>query len=906
MIRHGGQGTINHHAADPETILDLDSLTTAFDMLTDGVALFDAGERLVLANPAFKALFPVTAARMQPGVTFEALLRLGIEAGDNLHAQGRDVEEYVAGRLRSFRQPAGTPDEFLLSDGRWIRVLDRRLPQGGTLCVRTEITELKRRQSELQDSEQRYRQLVDLSPDGIAVHDAQGRGRFVNRAGRAILGIGPEEEADRFHVLDVTSEETRPLAEMLLRRVVAGEPLRQMRMDLRRPDGRDITVELSAVPFQGGGERQVMCLFRDVTHEAASSLRLRESEARARSILDTALDCIVSIDEDGHILEFNPAAERTFGWQRAEAVGRRMSELIVPPRHREGHDSGLARMKLGGGGTMLGRRVEIEAQRRDGTLIPVELAITAVPLGPGQRYTAYLRDITERRQAEREIWEKTRILDSMMDNVGIGIEVYDADGHLLVANRKVSELLDIPPGFMVPGLKDRDLVDLLARQGEYPGETVEESLADYDRIRHDGIYFNERQRPNGAWLQVRHFPMPGGGFVVLFADVTEQKKLESQLLQAQKMEALGQLAGGIAHDFNNILSVIGGYASMAKQGVPRDGQLAGYLAKIGQGVDRAAALTRELLTFSRQKVARTEVIDLSAVMRGQEFLLKPLLGATIDLLLRVPDDPVWVAIDPDMAAQALVNLAINARDAMPGGGPLSVQLEPAEDRPPPPGLEPGAYAILSVADRGTGMPPELLDRIFDPFFTTKPPGQGTGLGLAMVYGTVKQAGGVILVDSQPGRGSRFSLWLPLSQPPAQERPSAPPRDTQSQAARPALILVAEDEPELLTLVSGFLENEGHTVRRAADGVEALERFEEGGVDLLLTDLVMPALGGVRLAHLVTELDPSVAVLFMTGYPGRGHVEVEDLPAGIPVLYKPVEPETLCRAVADALAKRRRA
>lgn len=886
--------------------MDLDSLTTAFDMLTDGVALFDAREHLVLANPAFKALFPVTAAQMQPGVTFETLLRFGIDAGDNLHVQGRDVEEYVAERLYSFRHPTGQPGEFLLSDGRWIRVQDRALPQGGTLCMRTDITELKRRESDLRDSEQRYRQLVDLSPDGIAVHDAQGRGRFVNRAGRAILGVEAGEPAARFNVLDVTNEETRPLADMLMRRVVAGELLRQMRIDLRRLDGRDITVELSAVPFQGGGERLVMCLFRDVTHEAASSLRLRESEARARSILDTALDCIISIDEDGHILEFNPAAERTFGWSRAEAVGRRMSDLIVPSHHRPGHDRGLARMKAGGGGTMLGRRVEIEALRRDGTILPVELAITVVPLGPGQRYTAYLRDITDRRQAEREIWEKTRILDSMMDNVGIGIEVYDADGHLLVANRMVSELLDIPPGFMKPGLKDRDLVRLLAQQGEYPGESVEESLADYDRIRHDGIYFNERQRPNGTWLQVRHFPMPGGGFVVLFADVTEQKKLESQLLQAQKMEALGQLAGGIAHDFNNILSVIGGYASMARQGVPRDAPQAGYLAKIGQGVDRAAALTRELLTFSRQKVARTEVIDLGAVLRGQEFLLKPLLGATIELSVQVPGDPVWVAVDPDMMAQALLNLAINARDAMPGGGPLSVRLVgTAQGEGPPPGLEPGDYAILSVSDRGTGMPPELLDRIFDPFFTTKPPGQGTGLGLAMVYGTVKQAGGVVLVDSQLGRGTCFTLWLPLSPPPVPERRTEAPSGAAT-ASRPATILVAEDEPELLTLVAGFLERDGHTVRRAADGVEALERFEEGGIDLLLTDLVMPALGGVRLAHLVTELDPSVAVLFMTGYPGRGHVEVEDLPPDIPVLYKPVEPETLCRAVAEALAKRRSA
>lgn len=885
--------------------MDLDSLTTAFELLTDGMALFDAQERLVLANPALKALFPATADRIVPGTTFEQLLRLGMAVGENSQALSRDPEEYLAERLAAFRHANGQAQDLRLADGRWIRVVDRRLPQGGTLCLRTDVTELKRNEQQLRDSEQRYRQLIYLSPDGIAVHDAQGRGRFINGAGRAILGIGAEEDATQFHITDLMAEETRPLGEMLLRRVVGGEPLHQMRIDLRTLGGRDFVAELSAVPFHDNGDRLVMCLFRDVTDEAEGSLRLRQSEARARSIMDTALDCIVSIDEDGCILEFNPAAERTFGWQRAEAVGQRISELLVPPSLRDAHDSGLSQMKTGGGGAMLGRRVETEAMRRNGTTIPIELAITAVPLGPGKRYTAYLRDITDRRQAEREIWEKTRILDSMMDNVGVGIEVYDATGHLLVANRRVSELLDIPPGFMVPGLKDRDLVRLLAEQGEYPGESVDDSLADYDRIRHDGVYFNERQRRNGNWLQVRHFPLPGGGFVVLFTDVTEQKKLESQLLQAQKMEALGQLAGGIAHDFNNILSVIGGYASMARQGVPKDGPLASYLTKIGQGVERAAALTRELLTFSRQKGTRTEVVDLGAVMRGQEFLMKPLLGATIHLSLSVPAAPVWVAIDSDMAAQALLNLAINARDAMPGGGPLSVELTmPGRDTIPPSGMPAGSYAVLSVSDRGTGMPPELLDRIFDPFFTTKPPGQGTGLGLAMVYGTVKQAGGTVLVESQLGRGSRFSLWLPLSAAPAGAASASNYAAHDATNVGPATILVAEDEPELLTLVSGFLEQEGHRVRKAADGVEALERFEEGGVDLLLTDLVMPALGGVRLAHLITELDPQVTVLFMTGYPGRGHAEVEDLPAHIPVLYKPIDPTTLCRAVADALASRR--
>lgn len=890
--------------------LDTLAIASLLDLLPEGAAIFDAQERFVTANPAFLALFPDTVPFMKQGVRFEELLRAGIEAKVNLPARDRDMEEYIAERMLSFRYPTEMPTEFRLSDGRWIAVQDKRMPDGGTLCLRTDITALKRREAELRDSERRYRQLVDLTPDGIGVHDIQGRGRFLNAAGRNMLGLTADEPVIGLPILDFTTEESRALGDMMIRRAAAGESLRGVRMELKTRNGGLIVISLSALPFESAGERLVLCLFRDITSETAANLRLRESEARARSILDTAMDCIIAINDAGEVLEFNPAAERTFGWSRADALGRPLATLIFSPDPETDQSSGMFGMDDTALSGLLGRRVEMEAVRRDGTRFPVELAMTAVPLGPGRRYTVHLRDITERKQAEHEIWEKTRILDSMMDNVGIGIEVYGADGRLLLANRRVGELLGVAPEILVPGLLDRDLVRILAEQGEYPGETVEESLADYERLRYDkgGVYFNERQRPNGTWLQVRHFPMPGGGFVSLFSDITEQRRLEAQLLQAQKMEALGQLAGGIAHDFNNILSVIGGYAALARQGVEKESIFAGYLGKIVQGVERAAALTRELLTFSRQKAGGAVTIDLGAVVRGQEFMLKPLLGATISLSVSVPGEPVWVAIDPDMAAQALVNLAINGRDAMPGGGPLTVELvqfraDDPERPPPPAGFTADDYALLRVSDAGAGIPAELLERIFDPFFTTKPPGEGTGLGLAMVYGTVKQANGVIQVESPTGRGTCFSIWLPLAPAPANYPDPAVGRALPADCDR-ATILVAEDEPDLLTIVSQVLEGAGHVVRTAADGVEALERFEEGGVDLLLTDLVMPNLGGVRLAHLVTALAPDVVVLFMTGYPGRHHAAIMDLPPDIPVLYKPIDPDTLLAAVADALASSR--
>ncbi len=884
--------------------LHLHQLTEALEAISDGFALFDPDERLVLVNGKFRDMFGESAVRLVPGTKYEALLRAAVLAGENPDALGRDPECYIQERLATFRVPPVEPFEFQLHDGRWVLVSDHKTADGGTVCIRTDISELKRRERALRESERRYRQLVDLSPDGIAVYDFQGRGRFLNAAGRRILGVPDGADVSRFNVLEFAAEETRARAAEMLAKTAQhdGRPVMPVRYIARRTDGTTLVTEATGVPFSSGGENLILALFRDVSDEESDKRRLQESEARARSIMDTALDGIVSIDSDGLILEFNPAAERIFGWTRAEVLGRPIGEVLIPGHHRAAHEAGMDRMAKGGAPRMLGRRVEIEALRRDGAVFPVELSITEVTLEHGKRYTAYIRDITDRKRAEREIYDKTRIIDAMLETVGIGIEIFDGDGHLLAANRHLKEMFDLPDRLMRPGTHDKEILRFIAERGEYPEETVEQTMASYDSLRAEGAYFDERQRPNGDWVQVRHFPMPGGGYVGLFTDVTEQKRLEMQLLQSQKMDALGQLAGGIAHEFNNILSVIGGYASMAQGMVDPDGPVPGYLSKISAGVQRAAALTRELLTFSRRKPVQARTVDLAAVVRGQEFLLNPLLGETIELLFMLPEEPVWVSIDPDMAAQVLVNLAINARDAMPRGGPLAVMLQTSGGAGrPPPELPGGRYCVLTVADRGTGMPDEVKSRIFEPFFTTKPPGQGTGLGLAMVYGVVKQAGGTITVDSRPGSGTTMRIWLPEAEAPAEPIAAAPVQAAKAPTDRPATILVVEDEPDLLELVRDTLLGAGYTVRTAADGVEALERFEEGGIDLLLTDLVMPELGGARLAQLVTELDPAVRVLFMTGYPSRGQYASSDLPRDAVVLAKPIDLATLRTAVAQALA-----
>jgi PAS domain S-box-containing protein len=362
------------------------ALSTILDLMPDGIAIYDAQERLVLANPAFRAMFPISATFMEPGISFDVLLRASIEAGDNIHALGHDRDEYIARRLREFRDPEPEVQEILLADGRWIRFRDQRLPDGGMLCLRTDISALKQQEVQLRESEKRYRQLVDLTPDGIAVHDIQGSIRFLNKAGRAIMAVPPEGDLAGLRTLDRATDESRPLADLMLRRVTGGEAIRRVRLAMRRLDGRELLLELSAVPFESDGERLILCLFRDVTADAAASLRLRESEARARSILETALDAIITFHDNGTVMDFNPAAERIFQRSRAAVQGTPFTALIRLP------DGTSLPEWLEGLGTQ-GQRMPVQGVRTDGQTFPAELAVTAVPLGPGRRYTAYLRDV---------------------------------------------------------------------------------------------------------------------------------------------------------------------------------------------------------------------------------------------------------------------------------------------------------------------------------------------------------------------------------------------------------------------------------------------------------------------------------------------------------------------------------
>jgi PAS domain S-box-containing protein len=404
------------------------------------------------------------------------------------------------------------------------------------------------------------------------------------------------------------------------------------------------------------------------------------------------------------------------------------------------------------------------------------------------------------------------------------------------------------------------------------------------------------------WYSARVSPVLREGNVhrvmVISSDITERRALEDQLRQAQKMEAVGQLASGVAHDFNNLLTVVLGYGEVLRARARGEPQMAEDLAAITDAADRGAALTRQLLAFSREQPTRAQTVSLSSMVLGMEPMLRPLLGAEVDIDLELAPQLGEVHADLGQLEQVLANLVVNARDAMPEGGRIAIttrnrRLDPGDETHS--GLAPGNYVSLAVMDGGVGISPEVCERIFDPFFTTKEVGKGTGLGLSTVYGIVKSAGGEVAVSSQLGHGSRFEILLPESdlQAVVEAHPSQPLSEV---AGSEGTLLLVEDEDAVRKLLSSVLEAAGYAVLVAADGVEALALVErhEGPVDILLSDVRMPRMGGPDLARRMLNANPELRVAFMTGHPA----EVDSIGINVAILPKPFSAQELVRWLRD--------
>jgi two-component system cell cycle sensor histidine kinase/response regulator CckA len=672
---------------------------------------------------------------------------------------------------------------------------------------------------------------------------------------------------------------------------------------------RDLTERKHAEDELRAGRDELERRFEERTAElvrAHESLRVHEE--RFRHMIEGVKDyAIFTIDPDGRVTSWNKGAEHIYGYTPDEIIGQHRSRFFTP----EDVTSGLPMSELRvaaetGRISEAGWRV-----RKDGSQFWANGTMTVLrdEAGGLRGFVKIVRDLTERQQIETELrktMDALQLRDRAMQAVTQGILITDP-------NLPDNPIVYASPGFeRMTGYRAEEVVGRncrflqgpktdLARVRDLRGciRAGRECAAELLNYRKDGTpfwnaLFISPVRENGALLH----------YVGVQADVTERRNLEEQVRQAQKMEAVGQLAGGVAHDFNNLLTIINGYSELMLTSLPPGDPMKELLTEVAKAGERAGTLIRQLLVFSRQQVIEPKVLDLNAVVSDTEKMLRRLIGEDVRLATRLDPALGPVKADPGQIEQVIVNLCVNARDAMPTGGQLTVEtgnvtLDEGYARTHA-GVRPGDYSMLAVSDTGTGLDEATKARIFEPFFTTKGPGKGTGLGLAVVHGVVQQGGGHVEVHTELGQGTTFKVYLPQVRERVASGKSSPNLFLMPKGAE--TVLLVEDEVGVRALARHILSGCGYTVLEAGDGREAVRLVEAhtGPLHLLASDVVMPNFGGRQLAERVDALRPGIKVLFLSGYTDDAVVRHGVLEADFAFLQKPFTPSGLAVKVRDVL------
>jgi two-component system cell cycle sensor histidine kinase/response regulator CckA len=757
----------------------------------------------------------------------------------------------------------------------------------------------------VRQSERQFRAIFDNVGDAVAIHVPGRTFVEVNRVMCERLGYSHDELLN-LTVADISAPEWRePIAGGIADVVDNGSAVFETAHLTR--DGRIIPVEVSSRRIEYRGQAAILSVQRDIS-ERKGAQEIALAQARfLQQIIDAIPIPIIAKDREGRVTLANAAFATVRGTTPGTAIGRMGPELGIS--NNEMHaavDAAVMNdgqihthedlITAAGGGTRRVIFTKAPMRADDGTIEGVIAAAV---------------DITERFEAEQALRLSEEHFRTLFEQAGDAIFMWVPNGPFVEVNQRAcrhlgysrDELLAMAPAQIEsdvtsPAWNER-MSDLMAT-----GSAFFETL----HVRKDGTAFP---------VEVSLITLDLGGRVAVLGiarDITDRRQaeaeraaLEEQLRQAQKMEGIGQLAGGIAHDFNNLLTAIRGYATLALHDIGPDNEARADLEQIERAADRAAGLTRQLLAFARRTVLQPQFIDLGEIVHNVEPMLTRLLGEDVALATITPPGRVMILADPSQIEQVIVNLAVNARDAMPEGGMLTIEAAEVDVDEDFVRLYPsaalGPNAMLSVADTGTGMDEATMAHIFEPFFTTKGPGRGTGLGLATVYGIVRQSGGDVLASSSPGRGSTFSVYLPLADPRlgavSDEGPAVPGSMT---ARRRATILVVEDDPGVRGFVTRVLEHAGHLVLAAIGGQEAFVAGADRPIGLLLTDVVMPNMSGREVAARLTATHPGLQVLYMSGHAEHAIVRHGVLEPNINFLAKPFTAEALLAAVEAVLAR----
>lgn len=757
----------------------------------------------------------------------------------------------------------------------------------------------------LYKSEEKNRALLDAIPDMIFVIDRDGYfADFSCSQQDPNLLLKPEEFLGR-HVRDVLPEALATLTMQVLERLIATKEIQQYEYPLELPDGTRWYEERAVLV----GKDQMLTIVRDITEHK----KQRERLCFQSQVLNCVNEAIVVTNLDGVVLYWGRGAERLYGYSAEEVLGRYYREFAGSIEI--GDDVALKQHILNNGSWS----AEHKQRRKDGTEFWSSTYIFVLRTADGEPtgFVGLDHDITERKKADEDLRRSEQRFKALLQNVAtVAVQGYTLDGTIRYWNHASETFY----GYTAKEAIGQKLLEL----GFVPEALHDGLLDDFRRIGETGelppAHELELVHKDGSLIPVYSsyalVNVPGEELEIFCIDVdlrdqkrveAEREQLRHQCAQAQKMESIGRLAGGVAHDFNNMLMVIIGEAEMAIEQTDVGERLRDGLREIKTAAQRSADLTRQLLAFARKQTIAPRVLDLNETITGMLKMLRRLIGEHIVLDWRPGEQLERVLIDPSQVGQILTNLCINARDAITGSGTIGIETRNVSMGQPVTGLEdtipPGDYVRLSVSDDGCGMAldAEFRSRLFDPFFTTKETGQGTGLGLSTIYGIVKQNQGYIEVESEPGRGSVFKIFLSVCT--TQERPQPGPIRAPNASFEPAAtILVVEDEPAILATTVRILQRLGYTVLPADTPGKAIQlaREHRGRIDLLITDVVMPEMNGGVLAKNLVAMYPNIKSLFMSGYTADIIANQGVLEEGVQFLQKPFGKRQLAEKIEDIL------
>jgi PAS domain S-box-containing protein len=759
---------------------------------------------------------------------------------------------------------------------------------------------LKDPAAELQRKQQLLQSILDALPAVVFVKDPDGQFTLVNTAWERFTGV-PRDQAVGKTAHDLFPSDVADRIRRDDREAFAADARTEVEETVPGAQGPQVQLT-SRFPLRGetGEIAGLVGLAVDITERTLAGAALQRANDFAESVIQTANVIFLQLDAAGIVRNLNPAAEEITGYTRDEVVGTPWFDRLVP-RDRYPHVWAEFERLMKEGVTegsyenpiLTKQGVERQIMWRNKTLTEGGQIVGIISFG---------MDVTDRRRAEEQQAQLSRVVEQAAESIVItdpaGTMIYVNPAFESISGYSRAEAIGQNPRMLKSGHQDtafyQRMWDTLSRGEVWKGRMVNR--------RKDGALFQE----DATIGPVRDGSGRLVNYVAVKRDVTNEMRLERQLMQAQKMEAVGRLAGGVAHDFNNLLGVITGYGEITRGKLRDDDPLKPKVDQILKAAERAAGLTRQLLAFSRQQVLQPKIIDLNGLVSNLEKMLRRLIGEDIQLGTSLDPGLGTVKADPGQIEQVLMNLSVNARDAMPEGGSLTIETRNAEldatyaaRRPP---TRAGRYVMLSVSDSGMGMDAETQSHLFEPFFTTKETGKGTGLGLSTVYGIVKQSEGYIWCYSEVGVGTTFKVYLPRvdEQAAASQKPALPPL-----APGTETVLLIEDDRLLRELLDETLESGGYTVLVADDGDQALRISEEyaGAIQLVVTDVIMPGLTGRQAAEKIKVARSEVEILFISGYTNEAIAKHGVLEPGAKFLSKPFTPADLLRKVRDVLEGR---